>query len=213
MEHFVHIVRLFLLVKENLFLVILLQVVSCRHQESGCTAGRIADNIVSCRIHQFYHHADNMTRGTELTVKPRLRDFWEKILINIASDITFLEFCHFSIDIIKNGDNFIKKQRCRNLENCIVHILGICAILIIMQVLDKWEHPFLNDRIHFSSRIVVEYRPFELIAVDLSLTHFYLISKDALMRKSKHNRFFCAKVVGIVKVADKHQICNLLNYV
>ena len=57
----------------------------------------------------------------------------------------------------------------------------------------------------------MEHRPFELVSVDFSIAYLYFVGKDALVRLSEHDRFLCTEVIGIVEVADKHEVRDLLN--
>ena len=93
-EHMVHVVVFLLSVEEDFFLAMFFQIFTRRNKETGGAASRVADHIISFRIHQFHHHANDMTRGTELTVPAGLADLAEQILICIAAYIHCLRFVH-----------------------------------------------------------------------------------------------------------------------
>ena len=180
MEHVVHIVILFHPVKEDFRFAVFLEIFSGSHQEPSCATGRVADHIIRLRGHHLHHHADNMPGRTELTVNAGSGDFGQEILVNIAPDICSLGLAHL-IDPVHGRDNLVQHQRCRNLENSVTHVFGIGAVLISMEILDKRKYPLLHDRIHLPGGKVVEYRPFQLIALDGALTHLYLAGKNALV--------------------------------
>ena len=105
-EHVVHIVILLLAVEENFFFTMLLQVFACRNKEAGGAAGRVADHVVGFRVHQLHHHADNVARGTELTVEAGLADFAQQIFIGIAPHIHRLRFVHQAINLVQRIHHF-----------------------------------------------------------------------------------------------------------
>ena len=98
-KHVVHIVILLLAVEEDFFFAVLLQVFTRRNKEAGSAAGRFW-------VHQLHHHADNMARGTELTVTAGLADFAEQIFIGIAPHIHRLRFVHQAINLVQRIHHF-----------------------------------------------------------------------------------------------------------
>ena len=67
-EHMIHIVFFVFCIKQNFCFFLLSKVFTGLYQESGGTAGRVADQIIGFWIHHFYHHFYNMTRCTKLSV-------------------------------------------------------------------------------------------------------------------------------------------------
>ena len=100
MEHVIHEMISVLLIKKNFLLVLLSEIISAGNKESRGSASRIADKICRLRVHHFNHHADNMSRGSELAVNTGLRYFREKILINISADICLMKLLHHGIDLV-----------------------------------------------------------------------------------------------------------------
>ena len=82
-----------------------------------------------------------------------------------------------------------------------------------MEVLDERKPPLLHDRVHFPRREVMKHTPFELLAVDGTVTDLHLISEDAGIRQSQHGGLFRPEIVRIVQVVNEHQICDLLDHV
>ena len=212
-EHAVHVVGLLLAVEEDFFLAFLFEVVPGRHQKARRTAGGVADDLVGGGVHQLHHHTDDVTGGAELTVQTRLGDLGEQILVHVAANIAVLDLRHLGIDIVQRGNHLVQHQGRGDLEDGIVHILGVCAVLVIVEVLDEGEHPLLHGGVHLGRGVIVEHRPFELVSVDLAVTDLHLVRKNALVREAKHDRLLGAEVVGIVEVADEHQVRDLLDNV
>ena len=212
-EHTVHIVSFFLSIEEDLFLALFLEVVPCRHKKARRTAGRVADDFIGRGIHQFHHHANNVARCAELTVQSRLRNFGKQVFVNVTADVGILKLRHLRVDVIENGDDLIEQQRRGDFENGIVHILGICAFFIVVQILNKRKHPLLNRCIHLACGKIVEHRPLELLAVDLSVANHHFFGENAFVRESQHHRLLGTHIVGFIKIVNKHQICDLLDNV
>ena len=59
----------------------------------------------------------------------------------------------------------------------------------------------------------MEHRPFELLAVDLSIPHLHFVGEDALEGQTQHSTFFCAEIIGGIQVMDKHQVSDLLDHI
>ena len=159
-EHPVHIVVLFLPVKENLLLPPLPEVLPRRHQKPGGSAGRVADDLIGPRVHQLHHHADDVPRRAELPIHPGGSDLGEEKLVDIPPHIPVMELCHLLIDAVQGGDDLLQHQRGGNLEDGVSHILGVGAGSVAVQVFDEGEHPLLHDHIHLPGRKIPEHRPF-----------------------------------------------------
>ena len=152
-----------------------------------------------------------MARGTELAVEAGLADFAEQIFVGIAPHIHRLRFVHQAVDLVQRIHYFGQQQRRGQLENGVVHILGVSAVLISVEIFDERKHPLLHDGVHFPCWEVMKYTPFELLAVDGALTHLHLIGEDAGIRQSQHGGLFRPEMVRIIQVVNEHQISNLLD--
>ena len=194
----VHVVVFFLTVKEDFFFAALFQVLARCDEEAGRAAGGVADDFVCLGVHQLDHHFDDMARCAELTVQTGLCDFGEQIFIGVTAHIHRLRLIHQAVNFVQRVHHFGKQQRRGQLENGVVHVFGVGAVLVAVQIFDEWEHPFLHGGVHFLRRKVVEHAPFELLTVDGALTDLYLVSKNALVRQPQHSGLFCAQIVGIV---------------
>ena len=212
-EHVVHIMILFLAIEEDLFLAALFQIFARRNKKAGGAAGRVADHVVGFGVHQLHHHADDVARRAELAVQAGLADLAEQVFVSIAAHIRRLRSAHQTVNFVQRVHDLGEQQRRRQLENGIVHVLGIGAVFIAVQILDEGEYRFLHNGIHLRGREVVEHAPLELAAIHGALTDLYLIGEDALIRQTQHGRLLCPAVVGIVKVVDEHQIGDLLDHI
>ena len=88
-EHVVHIMVFVFPVEQDFFLFVFFQIFAGCYQEPGCAAGRIADDLFRFRVHQFYHHFDDMPWGSELSVDSGSCQFGQEILIHISPGIGF----------------------------------------------------------------------------------------------------------------------------
>ena len=213
MEHVVHVVIFLQLIEEDLFLVVLFQILTGGNKKAGGTAGRVADHVVRPGLHQLYHHADDVAGRAELTVNTGGSDLTEEVFINIAAGIAVLHLRHLLINAVQSSDDLIQHQRRGDFENGVVHILGVGAGLIAVERLDEREHPLLHSGVHFSRGEIVKYRPLQLISRNGAVTDFDLVSKDAFVWQAQHGALFGPQIVGIVQIADKHQIGHLLHNV
>ena len=210
-EHVVHVMILVLTVEKDFLLAILFQVFTGSYQETGCAACRVADDFICFRFHQIHHHTNDVSWCTELTVHACCCNLGKQIFVNITTSIRCFQLSHLLIDRIHCSNDFIQHQRSRNLENGISHILGVCTVFISVKVFDKREYPFLHCAVHLCCREIMENTPLQLTAVDGTVTDLNFFRKNAGIRKAEHSRFFGMKVIRIVKVADKHQVCHLFN--
>ncbi len=210
-EHMVHVVILLLAVEEDLLLAAFLQVFARRHQKAGGAAGRVADDIVGLRVHQLHHHANDMPRRAELAVPPGLADFAEQVFVSIATHIRRLRFAHQAVNLIQRVHHLGEQQRRGQHEDRVVHVLGIGAVLVTVEVFDEGKHPVLHDGVHFCGREIVEHAPLELLSVDGAAAYLHLTCEDALIRQAQHICFLGPEVIGIVQIVDEHQIGDLLN--
>ena len=213
MEHVIHIMFLVLSVKKNLLLFFISQIFTCSNQKTRRTACRITDDFICLRIHHFHHHSDNVPRCTELTIYACRSKFWKQIFIYIAPGVCWLNLFHLLINGIHSSHNLIQHQRSRYFKNCISHIFGIGTFLISMEIFDKRKYPLLHSAIHVCSRKIMKSTPFQLASINFSVSNLYFPGKYTLMWQTKHCRLFCTDIVCIIQIADKHQICHLLNYI
>ena len=128
-EHMVHIMVFLLAVEEDFFFPGFFQILARRNKKTGGAAGRVADDVIGFRVHQLHHHADDMARGTELTVEAGLADFAEQIFVGVAAHVHRLGFVHQAVNLVQRIHHLGKQQRCGQLENGVIHILGIGAVL------------------------------------------------------------------------------------
>jgi len=101
MEHMIHVVIFFLLIIENFFFFLFFQILTSHYQKSRCSTCRVTDDLVTGRIHQLYHHTNNMSWCPELSIPPGLCNLGKKILIDISSHISRLNFIHHRINLIQ----------------------------------------------------------------------------------------------------------------
>ena len=132
------------------------------HDEARRTHGRVADGVGKCRLHEFYHHADNMARCAELTIIARGSHLAQYILINITHGVAFvhIEF----VDVLHDT------KQCAwtlNKESSILHKTAICAniatCVTAVEVFNKGEHITANDAEHLFCLFVLEYRPTQVL--------------------------------------------------
>ena len=210
-EHVVHVMILLLLVEEDIFLVRFFQIFRRRDQKARGAARGIADHVLGGGLHELYHHADDMARGAELTVHARLRDLAEQIFVGIAADVGALLLVHQFIDRIERVDDLGEHERSGDHKDRVVHVFGIGAVLVRVEVLDERENIILHDGVHPARGKIVEHRPLERFAVDLAPRDIHFIRKDALERQSEHGTFLCLCVIRVVEIVDKHQVGDLLD--
>ena len=203
-EHVIHVMIFFLAVKENFFLAVFFQVLARCDEEAGRAAGGVADDLVRLGVHQLDHHFDNMARRAELTVQAGLRDFGQQIFVGVAAHIHRLRLIHQAVNFVQRVHHFGQQQRRGQLENGVVHVFGVGAVLVTVQIFDEREHPFLHGGVHFLRRKVVEHAPLELLTVDGALAELHFVRENALVRQPQHGSFLGAQVVGIVQVVNKH---------
>lgn len=146
-------------------------------------------------------------------VSTQYDDSFYRIFVSIAAHVRRLRSAHQTVNFVQRVHDLGEQQRRRQLENGIVHVLGIGAVFIAVQILDEGEYRFLHNGIHLRGREVVEHAPLELAAIHGALTDLYLIGEDALIRQTQHGRLLCPAVVGIVKIVDEHQIGDLLDHI
>ena len=210
-EHIVHVVILVLAVEKDLLLAVFLKIVTHSNKKSRSAARRIADDLVSFRLHQVDHHADNVARSAELTVDTRSRNLGKQIFVNIAARICRLELGHLLVNAVHRSHDLVEHQRSRDLENRITHIFGIGAFLVSVQVFDERKDPFLHSGIHLRSRKIVKNAPLELTSVHSALADLNITCKNAFVSKPQHRSLFRTGVVGIIQIVNEHQISHLLN--
>ena len=152
-----------------------------------------------------------MARRAELTVDPGGGDFTEEVFINVAPGVAVVYLRHLLIDAVQRGNDLIEHQRRGNFENGIAHILGVGAGLVAVERFDERKHPFLHGGVHFRCGKIAKYRPLQRIARNGAIPNVHLAGKDAFMRQAQHGALFGPKIVGIVQVANKHQVGHLLH--
>ena len=210
-EHVVHVMILLLPVEEDLLLAVLLEVLARRNEEAGRAAGGIADDVIRFRVHQLHHHLNDMAGRAELAIEAGLRDLRKQVFIGVAANIGGLGLAHQLIDHVKRIDDLVEHQGRGDHKDRVVHIAGISAVLIAMQIFNEREHELLHDGIHLARRIVTEHRPFELTPVDLAIRHLHLLREDARKRQAEHRSLLCAEVIALIEVVNKHKIGYLFD--
>lgn len=147
----------------------------------------------------------------ELAVPPGLADFAEQVFVSIATHIHRLRFAHQAVNLIQRVHHLGEQQRRGQHEDRVVHVLGIGAVLVAVEVFDERKYPILHDGVHFRGGEIAEHAPLELLAVDGAVAYLHLTRKDALIRQAQHIRLFGPEIIGIVQIVDKHQISDLLD--
>lgn len=113
-----------------------------RNQETCCSACRIANSIIWCRLQQLDHHLSNMLRGTELSVLACCSQLAEHVLIQVALHI---QLCNIVlVQIIQPRDYFLKQLRGGDDEHRIAHIpckSGRAFVCLAGFVFDLYELP------------------------------------------------------------------------
>lgn len=126
-------------------------------KEITTSAGGVEDFIVKSRLHQFYHHTDNMTGGTELTVFTCGGNLAEQIFVNITHDILVVH-----IHCINAVNDFCKDFGSGDKEDGIFHIPAESSVLALSDLLDKRENIGLNIGEHRTRFKVMEDIPTQI---------------------------------------------------
>ena len=213
MEHVVEEVVLLPPVEEDGLLLILLQILPRRHQEAGGAAGRVADHLLRAGVHELHHHADDVAGGAELAVDAGGGDLGEDVFVHVALGVGVVHLLHEGVDAVHAVHDLGEHEGRGDLEDGVVHILGVGAVLVPVEVFDEGEYPLLDHGIHLARREVVEGAPLELLAGDRALADLHLVGKNALIAEAQHGRLLGAQVVGVVQVADEHEVGHLLYHI
>ena len=135
----------------QLFAVMLGNIVGGFQQEARRSHGRIENMVFQCGLHQFYHHPDDVTRGTKLTIFTRCRNLAEKILVNIAHNV-FIVHIH-GVDTINNLGKHLRRG---DQKNRVLHIAAERRIFAVPDLFYKREHIVLHIREHCSRLKIVK---------------------------------------------------------
>ena len=153
----VHIVFLFLTVEKDLMLVVLLEVLPCRHQEARRAECRVTDHLVGAGGHQLHHHFDDLPRCAELTVHPGDGDFGQQELVHVAPDVALPHLGHLLVDAVQRRDHLVQHQRRGDFENGVIHVFRVGAALVPVEVFDEREYLLLHDAVHFLGGKIVKH--------------------------------------------------------
>ena len=212
-EHVVEEVILLPAVEEDLLLPVLLQVFPRRHQKARGAAGRVADDLVRAGVHELHHHADDVAGGAELAVDAGGGDLGEDVFIHVALGVGVVKLLHEGVDAVHAVHDLGEHEGRGDLEDGVVHILGVGAVFVPVEVFDEGEDPLLDHAVHLARREVVEGAPLELLAGDRALADLHLVGKDTFIGEAQHGRLLGAQVVRVVQVADEHEVGHLLHHV
>ena len=212
-EHVVEEVVLLPAVEEDLLLPVLLQVFPRRHQKARGAAGRVADDLVRAGVHELHHHADDVAGGAELAVDAGGGDLGEDVFIHVALGVGVVKLLHEGVDAVHAVHDLGEHEGRGDLEDGVVHVLGVGAVSVPVEVFDEGEDPLLDHAVHLARREVVEGAPLELLAGDRALADLHLVGKDTFIGEAQHGRLLGAQVVRVVQVADEHEVGHLLHHV
>ena len=154
-----------------------------------------------------------MPGRAELAVHPGGGDFGQKELIHVSPHVAVPELGHLGVDLVQGGDNLVQHQRCGDFEDGVVHVLGVGAALVPVEVLDEGEHLLLHHGVHLPGGEVVEYRPLELIARDSPLPNLDLLPEHTFVGQAQHGALLGAQIVCLIQIVDEHQVGHLLHHV
>ena len=128
----------------QLLLKMLLHIFCAFHDKAGATHSRVANHILRSRLHQFYHHADNMTGCAELTVSTTGSHLAEHIFIDVTHRVAVAH-----VKFTDTVNHFNQSARILNHKHGILHEPRVGRLLSLVQILDIDKHILTDDTEHF----------------------------------------------------------------
>ena len=208
MEHLVAVMFRILFLEQGL-LVVLLHELRRLHDKPRRTHRRVANRIVQIRLHHLDHHADNVSRRTELPVVAACGHLAQHILINVAHRIAVVHV--EPVDTIHN----LRKRACiRNQERGTFHEAAVRRFLTVVQRLDEREHIARNRSEHRLGILVLEHMPAEAlvrnILFGIGIAPVAALENSVLERNAHDVRVRLFRALAIVQHLHEEQVSHLL---
>ena len=154
-----------------------------------------------------------MPGGAELAVHSGGGDFGQEALVDVPPHVGVVELLRLGVDLVHGGDDLLQHQGRGDLEDGVPHVLGVGAVLVGVEFLDKGEHQLLHHRVHLPGGEVVEPGPLELFPGHGAVPCLDLSGKNALVGQAQHGALLGTQVVRLIQVMDEHEVGHLLHHV
>ena len=154
-----------ILLLQQFGLVMLTHILGTLDDKTRTTHSRVTDGVLQGGLHDFNHHADDVSRCTELTVVARSRHLAEHILIDIAHRVTVVH-----VKMVDTLDNLGEGTGALNQEGRILHETAVGRLLAATQVLDEHKHVLADDAVHRLGVIVLERAPPQIFVGDVAVS-------------------------------------------
>ena len=134
--------------------VVLLDIFRALDDKSRRTHCGVADGVAQSGLHQFDHHADDVARGTELSVIAARRHFAQNILVDVAHRVAVVH-----VEVVDAVHDSGKRPLGRNQENRAAHETAVRARLAAVQILDERKNIVAHGVEHRRRIGILEHMP------------------------------------------------------
>ena len=193
---------------EQFTLVMLLHILGTLNDESCATHSRVADGVFEGGLHELDHHADNVTRCTELTIVARGSHFAKHILIHVAHSVTVVH-----VEVVDALNYLGQRARTLDKEGGILHKTAVGTLLALVERLDIDKHVLAHETEHCLGVLVLEHSPAQVvvghITVGLGIVPRAILESGFAHSNTKGISISLTSALGIVEHFHEEQIGHL----
>ena len=192
--------------------VMLLDIFGSLNDETCRAHRRVADFPIDLWLHQFNHHADDVTWSTELTIIAGSSHLAKYILIDVAHCIAIGH-----VQVLDTFHHFNKGTRILNHEDSGLHIATVGRLLTFPKALNEDENIVTDNGEHLGRFLVSEVLPTKVTIWNVTVS-FRVVPEGVFLKdqvvgvdtKDAGIGFFL--ILRIIQHLHKEEVGHLLQY-